>query len=56
VANNITPQGDSGGNVTKYAPLATSTGTLDAAPIATITGSNTLIDGPSGIAIGPFVP
>ena len=40
-------------SVTVYPPLGSSTGALDVAPVATITGSNTGLDEPVGIALDP---
>jgi hypothetical protein len=45
-ANNI-------GSITVYPPLGSSTGTLNEAPIVTITGNTTELFDPTGIAIGP---
>ena len=39
------------GSITVYPPLATSTGILNEAPIATVAGSKTLLDNPTGIAL-----
>jgi len=39
------------GNITVYPPLATGTGILNEAPVATIGGSKTLIDDPAGVAV-----
>ncbi len=39
------------GNITVYPPLATSTGILNEAPVATIAGSKTLLDDPAGVAV-----
>jgi sugar lactone lactonase YvrE len=39
------------GSITIYPPLATSTGILNEAPIATVAGSKTLLDNPTGIAL-----
>src|SRR5271163_319799 len=39
------------GSITVYPPLETSTGILNEAPIATITGSKTLLDRPASIAL-----
>ncbi len=41
------------GSITVYPPLGNSTGTLNEAPLVTITGSNTGLYEPAGIAIGP---
>lgn len=48
VANSAEKSKDS---ITVYPPLATGTGILNEAPVATIAGSNTLLDNPSGIAL-----
>jgi len=39
------------GNITVYPPLATATGILNEAPVATIGGSKTLLDDPAGVAV-----
>src|SRR6202167_5659988 len=39
------------GSITVYPPLATGTGILNEAPVASIAGSKTLLDSPSGIAV-----
>jgi sugar lactone lactonase YvrE len=39
------------GNITVYPPLATGTGILNEAPVATIDGSKTLLDDPAGLAV-----
>lgn len=39
------------GNITVYPPLGTSAGILNEPPIATIAGSKTLLDAPTGIAV-----
>ncbi len=44
------------GSITVYPPLGTSTGDLNEAPIATISGPKTLLFAPSAITIGPFIP
>jgi len=41
------------GNITVYPPLATGTGILNEAPVATIAGSKTLLDDPAGVAVDP---
>jgi len=38
-------------SITVYPPLGTSTGILNEAPVASIAGSNTLLDNPTGIAL-----
>jgi sugar lactone lactonase YvrE len=39
------------GSITVYPPLATNIGILNEAPAATITGSKTLLDSPTGVAV-----
>jgi sugar lactone lactonase YvrE len=39
------------GGITVYPPLATSTGLLNEAPVASIAGSKTLLDSPTGVAV-----
>ncbi|MGD0120114.1 MAG: beta-propeller fold lactonase family protein, partial [Candidatus Binatus sp.] len=39
------------GSITVYPPLATSTGLLNEAPVASIAGSKTLLDSPTGVAV-----
>ncbi len=39
------------GTITVYPPLATGTGILNEAPVATIAGSKTLLDDPAGVAV-----
>ncbi|HVN63015.1 MAG TPA: hypothetical protein VMT58_00145, partial [Candidatus Binataceae bacterium] len=43
-------------SITVYPPLGGSTGTLNEAPIATISGGNTGLFNPDGIAIGTANP